>query len=49
MRREPTEQEIADMCTFPGDDYLGQIETMLADGVLFNPGPDFNFQVKERT
>lgn len=44
VRRELTEQEIADMCTFPGDDYLKQTEAMLEDGVLFNPAPDFNFQ-----
>ncbi|MDO5042955.1 MAG: gamma carbonic anhydrase family protein [Slackia sp.] len=44
VRRELTEEEIADMCTFPGDDYLKQTEAMLKDGVLFNPAPDFNFQ-----
>lgn len=44
VRRMLTEREIAEMCTFPGDDYLVQTAAMLEDGVLFSPTPDFDFQ-----
>ncbi len=44
VKRELSEQEVFDMCTYPALDYVRLSEAMLNDGVLFNPGPDFNFQ-----
>ena len=44
VKRELTEQEIFDMCTYPASDYVILTGAMVKDGVLFHPGPDFNFK-----
>lgn len=44
VKRELSEQEIFDMCTYPASDYVVLTEAMAKDGVLFHPGSDFNFK-----
>lgn len=44
VKRELSEQEIFEMCTYPASDYVILTEAMVKDGLMFHPDPDFNFK-----
>lgn len=45
LKRTLSEENIAAMCTFPGDDYVRQSGEMVEQGVLAHPAPDLCMQI----
>lgn len=45
LKRELTDEEVHDMCTVAGDDYLEISARMVEEGVLAHPEPVMNIQV----